>query len=380
MRKGVVMSRKSHYTYTVRRVRRRGKQDGRGFKWKFWPFVKDPCEVDPSVDQQEPAAYVQELLDSMQGNVAIVKEEWEIRDKVLKKNCDNAQDNYIQLKESLDKNTREHQEVADAYKTAKEHFDTFPVPHLSPPVYWSIFVIISLAELFFNYTVFSVLGQSRLETFMVAGGLILAMPIFSHFPGRYLAEEKKDTIKTALCCVAIAVVLAGIVGIAALRESFFEAAKTAELMGISLSAGKMMTIFIIFNIVLYSALFLIAYESGHKNLSEYKKAKRALTEAEKRLKKEAGDVEGDLRRLADARIAWNVAHTERSGTFKEIQRKIEVEIAHWIDGIGTYEAANMFARKVKAPPVSFRKNRSVDSFFPPDMQVIECKCRYDEFE
>ena len=374
------MALKKKVTVTMREIRRRGKIDGRGFKWKCWPFVKEHRDVDPKVDQEIPSAYATWFIDVIKNNVDSLENEWQEADTVLKNECDNAEDRYIELKESLDKSLGEHRELAEVYRKAKEKFQLLPVPHLSAPAYWVLFIAISIAELFFNYTVFAVFGQEKLETFLVAAGLIIAMPLFSHFPGRYLAEESKDTTKTVICCITVVIILAGIGAIATLREMFFEASETTKVIGLNISSTKMMAIFVIFNIILYAALFLIAFESGHKDMSAYKQVKRDLKDAEKKLKKEAGDVEDDIKKLADARIAWNNAHSKRRGTFKEFQRKIEFEITTWITGVGTYEEANMLARTDTTPPVSFGTFRGdADKLFPEYMRSLECNCRFAEF-
>ena len=60
--------------YTYRGVVNGGKKDGRNWKWKFWPFLKNDKPREPNPDQVETASFEEELFQLGENEIApIVK-------------------------------------------------------------------------------------------------------------------------------------------------------------------------------------------------------------------------------------------------------------------------------------------------------------------
>ncbi|MGQ9571153.1 MAG: hypothetical protein ACUVUQ_10025 [Thermodesulfovibrionales bacterium] len=133
------------------------------------------------------------------------------------------------------------------------------------------------------------------------------------------------------------------------------------------------------NIVLFVAFVILGYEAGHKNPSEYEKAKKAFDEAKKRLDEEAGDVKKAAEKLADSKIEFNKAHSERENTFERIKYRAEEEKDIWVGLVKLYRSSNMKAREIKTKPRSFYTDPERLISIPEPLQKINCDdCCYME--
>lgn len=154
-----------------RKVKKRGKKDGRDWRWKFfpprWPF-REPKDSDPLIAQEDPTEFEKELIGRANENISRILQEWYEIDKTLHKNCMNAEDRFKTTKAVIEKESGEHKEAIENYKAAKEQFYKQPMPNISAKLFWAIFAIITLAEIAFNALVFSVFGQSKIHTYLMA--------------------------------------------------------------------------------------------------------------------------------------------------------------------------------------------------------------------
>ena len=71
-----MQEKKYQYIYTRRRVICKGKLDGRGWRWKFWPFLKDTHPVHPTIVQDNPAVYEVQLLQTGQDMLTDIAADW----------------------------------------------------------------------------------------------------------------------------------------------------------------------------------------------------------------------------------------------------------------------------------------------------------------
>ncbi len=100
------MAGKNTRYYSNRQVKKRGKQDGRDWRWKFfppkWPF-QESKQPDPSIDQEEAAEFEKELIRGANESLTYISQEWSDIDKELHENCKDAEDKYRMAKVAVKK-------------------------------------------------------------------------------------------------------------------------------------------------------------------------------------------------------------------------------------------------------------------------------------
>jgi hypothetical protein len=368
--------------YSSRQVKKRGKQDGRDWKWKFfppkWPF-QESKQPDPSIDQEEPTEFEKELLRGANENLTSISQKWSAIDKELHNNCRDAEDKYRTAKAAVKKESSEHEEAIKYYETVKARFYNYPMPHISNTLFWIFLLIITVAEVAFNALVFNVFGQSQSQTFMMAIGVMVAIPWLSDFIGKKLRMKNKSKTTIVLIIGAALVVLAGLLIIAVLRENVFEANKIVEALDIRWDINSIVFAFFIVNILLSAVIVVLAYEAGHKDPLKYKQTKRAFEDGANKLKSEAADLEEAAEGLANARIEFNRTHSERAHKFEKIKHKAAEERDVWIGLVQLYRTSNMIARRDKTKPKSFFVDLEWLILIPEILQNLDCNaCCYEE--
>lgn len=369
------------YYYSVRKVKNKGRGDGRDWRWKSfppkWPF-QETKQPDPPIAQEEPAEFEKELLRVANENLSRILHKWHDIDGKLTKNCVNAEDRYKAAKAGTEKEGGEHKEAINNYKSAKEIFYALPLPNIPAKLFWVVFVIITVAEIAFNALVFDVFGQSKIHTYIMAIGLMIAIPWLSDFIGKKLRVEKKSQTTIVLMIGTGLVVFAGLGVIAILREKFFEANKIVEALGIRWDTNSIILTFFVVNIVLFVSVIVLAYEAGHKNPSEYRRLKRNYDKAKKILRSDAKNYEDAAEELANTKIEFNKAHTEREHEYEKIRAKANEERDGWMSLLQIYRAANMEARKDKTKPKSFNTDPEELVKLPDEFQKLDCgSCCYE---
>lgn len=178
--------------------------------------------------------------------------------------------------------SKEHKEAIDTFKKAKQELDKLPVPQISPALHWTLFGLITVAEVAFNGVVFRVLGQTQFHTWVMAIGLMVVLTIvIPDFIERKLRMENKSKTTIALVVIGALADLLALFVIALLREKFLEANNIVEILGIEWEADSIIITFFAVNIALFVGTIVLGYEAGHKNPIEYKKAKKHLKRRKK---------------------------------------------------------------------------------------------------
>ncbi len=367
----------SYYSDAV--VQKRGKRDGRDWRWEpFWPFRK-PKQSDPPIDQKEPTEYEKELVKCADENLNRILQNWSESEKRLHKNCLNAEDKYKHIDADVGRDREDHKDAVKEYEDAKATFYNQPLPAITATVFLILFCIITTAEASFNALVFAVFGQDQFHTYIMAIGVMFAIPWLSHFVGGKLRMEQKSNTTIGLMIVAAVVTFSGILVVAIAREKFFEANKIVETLGIKWDTNNIVLTFLVVNIVLFIAIVILSYEAGHKKPSEFKQARRGYEDAAKKLKQERGEIDQSVEALAEAKAVFNKAHTERTKEFEKVKYQAEEEKDKWAGLVQTYRAANMEARRDKAKPESFNTDLETQIKIPDILVKLECgNCCFNE--
>lgn len=359
------MIRYSHYY-----VSRKGKKDGRDWKYSFWPFrTEKPCE--PKKDQELHPQYETELIKAAENNIAGAAEKWKNLDQALKpKYCKTV----AILKSAQKKLTKESEEANLAkaeFEKAKTKYEEITHPPLEAKwkIFWLFFI--AVAEFPLNSLVFSILGSAKVETYIISAGLCVTIPLIAHFFGQSLRQEIKDKTDIILMLTMPITILAILGAIAFIRAKYFEAMVSQDLIGISLTPTHMTILFIIINVAIFLVAVIVSYEGSHPDKKHYHKVIKMYKLALKRLRKEATEAEDAGQLLARAEENFQKIRQYRIKTHEKFIQRIQTiaDSAEWL--VSTYRASNMRVRK-DIPPC-FKKEAQMPSI-PQELFDVDWDC------
>jgi hypothetical protein len=367
------MARVKTHRITYRSVRRRGKKDGRDWRWKFWPPkwpFREPKEPSPTEDQDKPAQFELTLKEAAEAEMQWIAEEWRAADEKLKADYCRAQAERKQAKEQYDKEAQEATAAMGVYQKASEELAKISSPALSPS--WMIFwlIVIGIGEFPLNAIVFDILGHERTETYLVAAFIGIFFPLAAHVFGSALRQEIKSTTDKVLTAIAPVVVLAFLAVIGFLRAKFFETLKLQELLGITVTPTQATILFIVINVAVFFVAAVISYEGTHANRKEYKTLRRKLKEAFRSLKKESAEAKAAATRLAKAEEWYQQALHRRQKNFERVAERARLikENNDWL--IQVYRDANVEARRNASTPACF-KEPPIEAQIPAGLQNLD---------
>ncbi len=356
--------------YTHTKVKRRGKIDGRDWKYSFWPFKIDKPQ-EPNPDQEQPAQFENELLKAAENDISKEKENWVDVDKKLKteycqslQRLEHANKNYI-------KESEEAKVAKIDFEKAKAKYEEFTLPPLSEKWRNSWLFVIAIGEFPLNSIVFQLFGASRFDTYLMSLILCIAIPFLGHAWGEALKQDHKTGGDKGFV-LGIPIVILFILGaIAFIRAKFFEAMDTMELMGVEITPIQMTILFIIINIGIFLLAVIISYEASHSNKKQYKSVCFRYKAALKSLEKEATEATQAGQALAHAETEFQTARQTRAKTHEKYLQKANtiVDYTEWL--ITTYRAANMKDRKIIPP--CFKEEPKIPAI-PNDLYELDWNC------
>lgn len=357
--------------FTLWKARRRGRKDGRNWQWEFWPFFRKSKPAEPKTDQTMPAQYETVLVKAGQNDVAKIAGKWKKLDIRLKPRYCQALKALHAARQRAEKEGLEAQQAMPEYETAKKNFQELDMPALDPR--WRLFwlILIGIAEFPLNGLVFSIFGAGRIETYIMASAMCLVIPLAAHFFGKSLRQDNKSSVDKGFLIIVPLILLGVLAAIAFIRAKFFEAAKTQELMGITLTSLQITILFIIINIALFLVAVVISYEGSHPNHRLYNTRRARLKEALKKLRKESGEAEAALRQLAKADSAYQKERHHRAKKHEGYCQKAN-EIKETVELLVTvYRDANIDVRHEF--PECF-KQPAMAVTIPPPLQSLDWEC------
>ncbi len=365
--------------YSIREVKRQGKKDGRNWRWKFmppsWPFWESK-EPDPPVHQKEHSQYEAKLISIAHENLEKIGSEWAKEDEKLMPEYCNAKAEKERLEEKISTETNEHKDAILAHETTKRVFFNFPPRWIPLFLYWLIFIAIGCGEGYFNYFVFQMFGEEEWKTYIMAGAIILLIPLAAEILGHSIKKEMKTNTDKSGILISLTIVILLLICLAVLREAFFEATQVK----IKMTPTSLALILIVFNLAIFFIMTFLSYLEARKNPEDYRKAKKAYHEALKNLKERGEDVEKIAEELAEAEEKFNNAHSKRESGFEGYSHLAEAERDSWVSYIRTYRHGNMSARKEKALPESFKVDPETLIKIPDALMNLDWECPGDKEE
>lgn len=330
--------------YSHRQVVRKGKKDGRNWKWKFWPFVKQDKPQSPRPGQTEPAAFEKELIQVAEGDISREAEKWMERDRELKPKYCQALVAVKAAKQKFHKEDKEAQAALKAFETAEAEYKKLELPPVSSAWrnFWLFFI--AVAEFPLNSVVFALFGAGKIETFIMAAGLCVAIPVIAHFFGQALRQEHKSLTDKALMITMPLIMLLILGAIAFIRAKYFQAARSYNLIGVEMSPTAMTTLFIIINMAIFLVAVLVSYEGTHPDHRFFRAVVRRYREALKKLRKEGSEAESAGRELAQAEQRFQQIRQQRLKIYQQHAQRARTlqQTGEWL--AATYRAANLRVR------------------------------------
>ncbi|MBN3036608.1 MAG: hypothetical protein JW861_13560 [Bacteroidales bacterium] len=366
-----------HYSY--RKVRRKGKQDGQDFRWRFWPFDKAPKDPYPPVDQEEPALYESELFEIGQQKLMRICADWKETDKKLKSEYCMLMQLHRNAEESLHKETQDAAAAAVEVNATQKKLSEFPQPTISRngALFWLLFI--GVVEFPLNSIAFQILGAGLAETYLMAAGMCATIPLLAHWFGKTLKQSSKSTTEKIFLLIVPVFAVCLIISLAIFREVLFDSMKSHSTLKVNLSPSTAAFLFIIINLGLFLAATLISYSSSFANQSEYNRIHRIHRMAMKVLRRESEDAEQAAREkqrtsklLAEKRQLRQKSHSKILHNAQELVERIE-----WL--VRSYRTANLYVRHKGLTPKCFNAEPRLLSI-PDDLKPenLDWQCHSNE--
>jgi len=384
--------------YTERGVRKKGKYDGRSWRWRFgWPLREEKDPV-PSSDN-ETSPFERQLIMDAEADLQRLVQTWKEMDKELYNKCvvaaeryKNAKDKFESAKKKKEKEVGEYEGGEDSalkqYIDVKKEFEEYPKPHLNSFIGFVLIVIMTIGEGFFNLLVFNIFGQSRLETLLMAIATMVAIPVCGYIVGKKLKLKTRKKSDIVLMIISSFIVIIGLGTLAFFREEFLKAVGVEKITGIKMSPFIMGLSFFIINLLIFIAIIAIEYERAFEDPDEYKRKKKALERAKEKLekeKKEAIDAieefESAQKEVEEAREALKTAINLRKNAFDRVKTKALERRKRWVSLILAYRDANLSVRKGgHRPAILMNKFDENDIKLPSELENLDWENLEKEIE
>jgi hypothetical protein len=370
------MKTKRVFAYGGRMVRRQGVRDGRDWRWKLWPPkwpFRETKEPHPSLQEVECAQFEQELKESAESFMEQEATRWKELDKTLKPEYCVALVKLDQARVRAKKEAGEVEPVAKQFEKAERLFYQLDAPGLDP--HWMHFwlVAIAIAEFPLNTVVFQLLGQRMRETYLIAGGLALVIPLLAHSFGAAMRQETKNFVDKCLIAAAPLVAFGLLFVVAIIRERFMEVSPISQLLKVPVTPVQGTVLFLAINVALFFVATVLAYEGTHPDRRLYKTRRRNLAHAKASFSKESSEAAAAAREEEEAAATLQHKRTARQKAFEHAAAEAQSikETVDWL--VGVYRAANQGSRKTAEKPESFKK-LPPEAMLPGLLSSLEWDC------
>jgi hypothetical protein len=358
------MARNKTYIYTRRRIRRKGKLDGRNWRWKIWLLQKDTKSPLPLVDQEEAPPYERELLRLGDQKLDEISNSWKHADEILKSEYCLAKKKLQQTRERLDKEEKEVGPARDAYDAARNQFMELNRPEISKRAEWVFLLLFMILEFPLNAVVFSVLGASKVETYIAAGGICVILPLAAAYFGNLLRRENKTPIQKIFIALIPLIVILVFTGVAIMRAELFGVEQKHSILKIELSAEAASVIFISFNLIIFTIATIISYLASHTRPEHFNNLQEKYHFAKKRYEKEHAEAVAAAHDVEQAQLDFELKRQRRQKKHEQFKTWAETTIENVEFSISVYRTANLEVRYDGKTPKCFEK--PVDMLELPD--------------
>jgi len=360
--------------YSYRKVVRRGKKDGRNWKWKFWPFIKEDKPSEPKPDQVETAPFEEELFQLGENEIAPIVKKWKEIDEKLKPRYCIAKKEDDRADIELERLTEEKKESFEEYKDTKEKLNKFTPPSLDKKWEFIFLVVIGISEFFINSLIFQLFGEDKLKTNLFALGIGVIIPLLAYWLGHLLKQQYKSTMDKVWLIVIPISVLGVLEVISVLRAAFFEGTGIVETLHLNISETQFTIGFFIINIVFFIGAVVISYFASHPQGDIYKQAKKLFKNALEEFKEDEQEVKDAAEEAGRTENSLGKITHFRAKTHEKLYAEAMMikETIEWL--IKSYKAMNLRHRP-DFPPC-FKKPHQMPEI-PIELTTIDWNCNED---
>jgi hypothetical protein len=328
----------------------------------------------PTFDQQLQTAYIMQLKQVAEENIARLAQNWRRQDQKLLADFCKAKRETEVISAWLNKAEEEAANAANDERSAQEeyikHF------HLTPFWYRALLIGIGIVELPMNTVVFQLFGEAQLFNVITSLGLGLVLPTCAHFTGGFLKQGffkgGSFSTHTTLIIALIGVALGSLAGIAYVREKFFESSDVQQVLGIQLDYTAVTLIFFLINLLIFVVATVAAYVTHDPDASRHwhdrQTARKLLKNARKRVRLLEERQQEAQAWLYDVAARRNNAFEHTKDEAKEM-RDITQKL------ISVYQTHNVRRRSSPQMPVSFTKYPPID--VPVDIDPGTAKLQWE---
>lgn len=358
--------------YTVWKAKRKGKIHGRNWKWSFWPIWKSEKPVIPPDDSKDVTNYEKSIIDAAQFDLAKIVEKYYKKDSMLKKRYCLLKKQEKELEEKAPKEKLEAMEAKKQFEEAQDKLAALGQPVIKEWVVRLILLIFIITEFPLNALVFSIFGEGKFMTYLMAGVIGFGIPLGAHYVGKVIRQDYKTRRDVALASIITMVIIAVIIGIAILRADYLSYVLSAYNVNIKISSETAALIFVGINLFLFCLAAFISYLGTHRNNEEYAKLKGQLKIAKARWEKESGEdveivnkmskISSELSELKALRECLSNHYYNKAVRLKESAENL----------IQIYRNANLENRPGSILPPCFKKELTIK--VPEEIRQVKWDC------
>jgi len=364
---------RNHITYA--KAKRKGKADGRNWKWQFWPFSKVPKQPQPTLDQKDAPGFEKEVKQATDDMISNLISKWQKVDGELHQKYCSA---LAYLAGAIQRKNRECKEstiAEDQYNKSRDKYNQFSRPALNSTIETILLIIIAIFEFPLNSFVFSLLGMSKFETYLIAAGICIAIPLAAHFWAIFLKRENKKT-QEKIWAVVIPIIILGLIGlISYLRNKYFDVMMKEQGIENYLAPSMTTTAFVFINLVTFMVATIISFEAAHADRlyysakTEYERAKKSFLKESKEAKAAIKDYLKAIDRVQGYKIKREKSYEYYKSLINEVIERFQTYVA-------IYESANMAAREEAKVPDWFKKDIDTKfNFTHTELPKLDWTCR-----
>jgi len=354
-------------------VRRKGRRDGRGWRWSFWPF-REPKQQQPAVEQGETAVFELELKDAAEHDMQRLATEWATLDVHLKPEYCAAVQEVDTATQGVERESAEAAAAAQQLEDAKTAYLALTPPTWSPTAAHLALAALMVAEFALNAVVFQIFAQPRVETWIMAATVGLGLPLLALLGGISLRQERKSPIDQFWIVASPAAAVLMIAGISLARGEFLQG--TADILaevGVRIGVAEATAIFIVLNLALFTVAMYAAYMGSYPDRQAHRRCVVRLRLASKVHAKESREAAAARQRLESALDTLQRRRARRDREFTRCSQEARTlqESAELL--VRVYRTANLEARDSGPPPKCFALDPP-PTVFPASLTGLDWHC------
>ncbi len=345
---------------TYSKAKRKGKADGRNWRWQFWPFSKVPKQPQPALDQKVPPGFEKEMKQATDDMIKTLISKWQKVDEKLHQKYCNALAYLAGAIQRKNKECKESTIAEQLYDKSREKYNQYSRPALNSTIEKILLIIIAIFEFPLNSFVFALFGQGKFETYLIAAGICIAIPLAAHFWAIFLKRENKTTGEK-IWAFLIPMIILGLIGfVSYLRNKYFAVMMKEQGVENYLAPSMTTTVFIFINLATFIVATVISFEAAHADRlyysakTEYEKAKKSFSKESKEAKAAIKDYIKAIDRVQGYKI-------KREKSYEYYKSLIDEVIERFQTYVAIYESANMAVREEAKVPYWF--NLDIDTKF-----------------